>query len=489
MTERPPHGRRTSQQLWNRLALTVVALILVLALMSTGAQATSGGRIATACSNETVAVFGKPITVRFVLRGVSCNKAHSLIRTYFHEATNKSCRNAGTVCILALRGDWNCSFTFAGEGPGFAGCFHSSDDRFEVYEVTRRTSTPPNPASFTIPGELFGVAATSANNAWAVGSRVGSTSSATLILHWNGTVWKRVPSPSPGTYAGLNGVAATSASNAWAVGSATGATDTNSATLILHWNGTVWKQVPSQAPAGSTLSGVAATSASSAWAVGSTTNTTLILHWNGTVWKRVPSPSPGTDANLRSVAATSANNAWAVGFTQVGISSAKTLILHWNGTDWKRVPSPSPGANMAAVDGLEGVSATSAGGVWAAGDISCACGPGDSLIERWTGRSWKRVPSPTPGGGTDLISVVGVSARSAWAVGQSGGSTGPKKTVILRWNGTVWKQVRSPSPGASPYLSSVTTTSAGSAWAVGRTSNRSGRMNTLILHWNGRVWQ
>ena len=57
-------------------------------------------------------------------------------------------------------------------------------------------------------------------------------------------------------------------SNAWAVG---GAGSTSSPkTLVVHWNGTAWKQVPSPAPADSSLSGVAATSASNAWAVGCT---------------------------------------------------------------------------------------------------------------------------------------------------------------------------------------------------------------------------
>jgi hypothetical protein len=41
---------------------------------------------------------------------------------------------------------------------------------------------------------------------------------------------------------------------------------------------------------------------------------TLILHWNGTTWAQVPSPSPGDSSNtLWGVAATSASNAWAVG--------------------------------------------------------------------------------------------------------------------------------------------------------------------------------
>ncbi|HEY3907167.1 MAG TPA: hypothetical protein VGM14_24890 [Streptosporangiaceae bacterium] len=61
---------------------------------------------------------------------------------------------------------------------------------------------------------LNGVAVTSARNAWAV----GETRSKTVILHWNGTRWQRLPSPSPGSGAVLSGVSATSTANAWAVG-------------------------------------------------------------------------------------------------------------------------------------------------------------------------------------------------------------------------------------------------------------------------------
>jgi len=100
-------------------------------------------------------------------------------------------------------------------------------------------------AAFTISGQLTGVAATSAGHAWAVGytfTRRGNPGK-TVIVRWNGTAWRRVPSPSPGTNASLSGVAATSSSNAWAVGYT--ATSTGSKTLILRWNGSVWKRVPS----------------------------------------------------------------------------------------------------------------------------------------------------------------------------------------------------------------------------------------------------
>ena len=72
------------------------------------------------------------------------------------------------------------------------------------------------------------MAATSATNAWAVGSN-----GTTLIAHWNGTAWKQQSSPDPGSRATfLDGVAAISATNAWAVGSYTNGRTSH--TLALH---------------------------------------------------------------------------------------------------------------------------------------------------------------------------------------------------------------------------------------------------------------
>jgi hypothetical protein len=95
--------------------------------------------------------------------------------------------------------------------------------------------------------------------------------------------------------------------------------------------------VPSPTPAGSAvLLGVAAVSARSAWAVGGagTSPSTLILRWNGSVWRRAHSPTPASGAVLLGVAAASAGRAWAVGHTG-SVGSIKTLILRWNGTAWK----------------------------------------------------------------------------------------------------------------------------------------------------------
>jgi hypothetical protein len=59
---------------------------------------------------------------------------------------------------------------------------------------------------------------------------------------------------------------------------------------------------------------------------------TVIAHWNGSAWNQVPSPSP-PQSGLADVAATSARNAWAVG--SYGSTHPETLILRWNGTSWK----------------------------------------------------------------------------------------------------------------------------------------------------------
>ena len=74
-----------------------------------------------------------------------------------------------------------------------------------------------------------------ARSAWAVRETGTSTSLSTLVLRWTGTSWSRVFIPSVGSDAKVWAVTALSSSDAWAVGTADGKT------LILHWNGTVWK--------------------------------------------------------------------------------------------------------------------------------------------------------------------------------------------------------------------------------------------------------
>lgn len=127
------------------------------------------------------------------------------------------------------------------------------------------------------------MAAVSRRNVRAVGSYDNGTFNQTLIEHWNGRRWKKASSPNPVGADVLRGVAATSASNAWAVGTHFNFAASAAQTLILHWNGRAWRQVANPHPGGSLsiLNGVAASSACNVWAVGAYNNPgqqTLALH-------------------------------------------------------------------------------------------------------------------------------------------------------------------------------------------------------------------
>src|ERR1019366_9021158 len=89
----------------------------------------------------------------------------------------------------------------------------------------------------------------------------------------------------------------------------------------------------------------------------------LILHWDGTSWKQVASPNPENDFTYL----TGVSGNWAVGFYPLS-NPQKTLILHWDGTSWKQVTSPNPGgkSNSHLVD---------VSGNWAVGDYHISLDP------------------------------------------------------------------------------------------------------------------
>jgi len=197
--------------------------------------------------------------------------------------------------------------------------------------------------------ELNGGAAISARSIWAVGSRQqGTGPTGTLIEHWNGTRWRSVASPDPGTgktSSVLYAVAAGSARQAWAVG---GDSLSGGRVLALRWNGARWSVSKAANPhrGSPALSSVTATSARSALAVGTISGPgkgqvrTLAEKWTGSVWSILPTPAPAGGARLYAVAARDRDYAWAVG--SIGYLWRKTLAEHWDGRTWTQVPAPSP---------------------------------------------------------------------------------------------------------------------------------------------------
>jgi hypothetical protein len=164
-------------------------------------------------------------------------------------------------------------------------------------------ATSPNIGSYD--NVLQGVAMVAPNDGWAVGNYSPGVSNSiqTLVEHWDGTQWQVVPSPNVGSSNNfLYGVAARSANDVWAVGTYAAAGNVEQ-TLIVHWDGTQWLAVPSPnvASARNYLHSVAIVAANDVWAVGdyaSASFQTLIEHWNGTQWQIVSSPNLGPSYNF-----------------------------------------------------------------------------------------------------------------------------------------------------------------------------------------------
>ena len=245
----------------------------------------------------------------------------------------------------------------------------------EHWNGTRwRVTSIPSPHAT---GYVTAVSALSPTDAWAVGWYGSSARHVqTLSLHWDGTQWTRVPTPSPASPGAkavdqLTAVVAVSADDVWAAGNARVTMGTHHAgqTLVLHWDGRHWTRLPSpnEAPLvhGSWLLGLASAGPNDVWAVGrhgtGHGQVTLVERWNGQAWEVVASPTEPTrsyEQQLGRVTALSATDVWAAG----GYAGAG-LLEHWDGSSWSKIPF----AGQRPLTSLYGISAASSQDVWAVG--------------------------------------------------------------------------------------------------------------------------
>ncbi len=288
----------------------------------------------------------------------------------------------------------------------------------------------PNAAKAKTTGDydsLQGVATVSTSNVWAVGysGNLSVAADKTLIEHWNGSAWSIVSSPNPYTTQDLYGVAAVSSSDIWAVGEGF-SYSSGYTTLTEHWNGTAWSEVSS--PGYVALRGVTVVASNNVWAVGGS----QILHWNGTSWSLVSSPQPpnGDGYQLDAVAAVSASNIWAVGYEEIAAGCGyvyDTLVEHWDGSSWQLAPGANPNAGTTFLNGVTALSATS---VWAVGITL-----GQSFVEKWNGTQWARVSSPNPSATQDSLQAATAipATGDVWAVGEDfNTATSSYQTLVER---------------------------------------------------------
>jgi len=177
---------------------------------------------------------------------------------------------------------------------------------------------------------LVAVDAIATDDVWAV----GKANAQTLTMHWDGSTWTRVPRPNVGQDPqGLVDVSAVASDDVWAVGTIEAGEPFPGETLVLHWDGSVWSVVDSPSPpSGDEVTGVAAFPDAKAWMVGTyfpdaQTNKALTVRFAGENVHRIGIPGTNT---LEGVAGTRPDNVWAVG----------TGIYRFRNHAWHLVVSP-----------------------------------------------------------------------------------------------------------------------------------------------------
>jgi len=206
---------------------------------------------------------------------------------------------------------------------------------------------------------LKAMTATSSSDIWAIGDLLDNNVGLLYYLfeHFNGTSWKATKILSNDAF--LLGASADARSDAWAVGFK-GPENDSSRTLAMHFDGSKWAAVktPSVGSGANQLNAVLALAPNDVWAVGFSTpvappsqvaTLNLIEHFDGTSWTIVPCPNEGPKSIYQSnrlfgITANSPKDIWAFGsfFAADGSGHQMTLLLHWNGVKWSLARSPNP---------------------------------------------------------------------------------------------------------------------------------------------------
>jgi alpha-tubulin suppressor-like RCC1 family protein len=299
---------------------------------------------------------------------------------------------------------------------------------------------------------------------------------------------------------GLTGATQISAGNEFALAVVAGGT-------VMGWGDNEFNELaqPNGFPGGISNSDVPidipGVGASSAVAAGGLFGTALltngtVLGWgdnafgqlgNGTTNQQV---TPAAVTGLIGVRAISAGSVQAAAL----ISSAGPPTLTSTPSIWQVANTPDLGGATVSDYSFAAVSAASAASAWAVGTAEVSADL--PLAEHWNGTAWSNVAVPVPAdtGQASFSGVDDLSPTNAWAVGdwEASGSV-EEQTLIEHWNGTAWSIVPSPNPGGTTSgsddeLTAIAGVGPDDLWAVG-SFDIGGEFNALLFeHWNGTAW-
>jgi Phosphoesterase family len=285
---------------------------------------------------------------------------------------------------------------------------------------------------------LLAVSMPSPNDAWAVGYYVnGQFKQKTLVEHFDGREWSVVPSQDPGRLQNiLYGVAAISDNDVWAVGEAQN-TNGSWRTLSEHWDGLSWSVVPAVDPGlnGNQFYAVKAIASDDVYAVGQRADTrfpnrSLIEHWNGTAWHVVPGPADVSASALPLGLTATPDSLTVVGQQETDIAPYTTYVAAGARYALSILKTPNAGASendlFAAETGADG-------STWAVGwDIVPKTGNHAPLLLHGVSGAWSIASSPRLAAGSDsgFGNITAIPGGGLWAVGVTSQSNGNYATLI-----------------------------------------------------------
>jgi hypothetical protein len=262
--------------------------------------------------------------------------------------------------------------------------------------------------------------------------------------------WQRMYRNSSKTANSLYGVAAVSPSDIWAVGV------WGQSALVLHGTGTHWSRVTVPGQLNAELFQVAGTSPDNVWAFGNNNDGSAgtILRYNGGGWTSVTPPGGVIPT---AAAVLSSTDVWIGGVESCTGSgtggTCQTATYQWNGSSWNG-PYLVP-------DGVNEIAGSGAGNVWLVGETGTgAPGPYRLVAYRWTGSRWKAVSMPHPRS-TGPPDIAVASRRSVWLYAWQAKKS--HRGYLLHWTGRAWREFVA--PRNLPTEDGLVTDGSGGVWA------------------------
>lgn len=352
-------------------------------------------------------------------------------------------------------------------------------------------------------GMLQSVSMVSPTEGWAVGgttsfSEVGKKpgkpeTAQVLLWHYLHGRWSAVNLPLVGT---LSSISMDSPTDGWATGYTPGIGNGPQTSLLLHYNGHIWQQMPLN-PQMKYLGRVIMLSPTDGWIVGS-----LLWHYDGHTWtpQMLPDISgqlPG-DAllGMGNLSMLSPTDGWALGGVLDKNGNHGTVVLHYTGGQWsvRKVFMGLGGNLLTMVSDTEG---------WMSGYTTSPTPneAGSEVLLHYIDGQWKDVTSSFKD-----INQIGPFYRISMRTASNGWLIAPYPTLyesnsvsvptLFHYDGTRWNEVSLPTiPNTKTWIIyDITMVSATEGWAVGSHELKNipdgygGLAKPLILHYLNGTW-